>query len=96
MALAGGVGFAMTVVPEIPNPGAILFGEDQGRYVVTARDAELVMQAARDAGLLAIPIGTTGGDALTFDLVGRGGEQRVSLAELRVARESFFRDWMEG
>jgi phosphoribosylformylglycinamidine synthase len=35
MALSGNIGLDMTVVQEIPNPGAILFGEDQGRYVVT-------------------------------------------------------------
>src|SRR5206468_8576090 len=40
MALAGNTGLRMTVVPEIPNPGAILFGEDQGRYVVTTRDPD--------------------------------------------------------
>src|SRR5881398_2620523 len=38
MALAGSVGVHMTVVEQIPNPGAILFGEDQGRYLVTTRD----------------------------------------------------------
>jgi len=37
-----------------------------------------------------VPIGTTGGDRITFDLVGRGGEQSVSLAELRSAHEGFF------
>jgi phosphoribosylformylglycinamidine (FGAM) synthase-like enzyme len=32
----------------------------------------------------------TGGDSLAFDMVGRGGRQSVSLAELRKAHESFF------
>jgi phosphoribosylformylglycinamidine synthase II len=90
MALAGGMGLAMTVVPEIPNPQAILFGEDQGRYVVTTRDRDVVMLRARAVGVNAIPIGTTGGDALRFDLVGRGGVQTVSLADLRRAHEGFF------
>ena len=32
----------------------------------------------------------TGGDAITFDLVDRGGRQRVALADLRAAHEGFF------
>ncbi|MCL6683361.1 phosphoribosylformylglycinamidine synthase subunit PurL [Sphingomonas alba] len=90
MALAGNIGMTMTVVPQIPNPGAILFGEDQGRYVVTTNDADQVRQLANDAQLFAVPIGTTGGEALTFDLVERGGSQAVSLSDLRAASEGFF------
>jgi len=90
MALAGGIGMTMPVVPQIPNPAAILFGEDQGRYVVTTRDPDGVRAAANAAQLFAVPIGTTGGDALTFDLIDRGGPQSVSLAALRAAHEGFF------
>jgi phosphoribosylformylglycinamidine synthase subunit PurL len=90
MALAGDVGLHMTVVEQIPNPAAILFGEDQGRYVVTTRDPDAVRAAANTAQLFAVCIGTTGGDRITFDLVGRGGEQSVSLADLRAAHEAFF------
>ncbi|MDP9086318.1 MAG: phosphoribosylformylglycinamidine synthase subunit PurL, partial [Pseudomonadota bacterium] len=94
MALAGGIGHRMTVVPQIPNPAAILFGEDQGRFVVTTADPAAIRAAANAAQLFAVEIGTTGGDRLTFDLVDRGGEQSVSLAELRVANEGFFPNLM--
>jgi phosphoribosylformylglycinamidine synthase len=77
-------------VQEIPNPGAILFGEDQGRYVVTTRDPDRVRALANEAQLFAVPIGTTGGDALVFDLVERGGPKSVNLKELRAAHEGFF------
>jgi phosphoribosylformylglycinamidine synthase II len=90
MALASGIGITMPVVAEIPNPAAILFGEDQGRYVVTTRDPEKVRAIANAAQLFTVPIGTTGGDAIVFDLVGRGGRQSVSLADLRAANEGFF------
>jgi phosphoribosylformylglycinamidine synthase len=90
MALAGNIGMTMTVVPQIPNVGAILFGEDQGRYVVTTSDPDRVRSLANSAQLFAVPLGMTGGDALTFDLVGRGGSQSVSLADLRQAHEGFF------
>ena len=96
MALAGGIGMTMTVAPEIPNPGAILFGEDQGRYIVTTRDPGAVRAAANANQLFAVEIGTTGGDALTFDLVDRGGRQSASLAELRAAHEGFLPTLMSG
>ena len=96
MALAGNIGMTMTVVEQIPNPAAILFGEDQGRYVVTTRDPEVVRGIANAAQLFAVLIGTTGGDKLTFDLVGRGGKQSVSLADLRAAHEGFFPALMQG
>jgi phosphoribosylformylglycinamidine synthase len=90
MALAGDIGASVPVVPEIDNPGAILFGEDQGRYLVTTRDAEQVTSRVRAAALLAIPIGTTGGDAIIFDMIARGGPSSVRLQDLRSAHESFF------
>lgn len=90
MALAGNIGMTMTVVEQIPNPGAILFGEDQGRYVVATREADRVRAIANEAKLFAVPIGVTGGDALVFDLVGRGGRQSISLDALRSAHEDFF------
>jgi phosphoribosylformylglycinamidine synthase len=90
MALAGNIGMTMTIVAEIPNPGAILFGEDQGRYIVTTRDPERVRVIANEAEIFTVPIGTTGGNALIFDLVDRGGPQSVSLADLRAAHEGFF------
>ncbi len=95
MALAGGQGFKMTVVPQIANPAAILFGEDQGRYIVTTADAAPIVTRARSAGLIAIPIGTTGGDTVAFDLVDRGGIQSIPLAALRAAHEGAFPAMME-
>ena len=90
MTLAGDIGLNMTVVEQIPNPGAILFGEDQGRYVVTTKDEGAVRAAANAAKLFAVNIGTTGGRSLTFDLLSRGGKQSILLADLRAAHEGFF------
>jgi phosphoribosylformylglycinamidine synthase II len=90
MALAGNMGLEMTIVEQIPNPGAILFGEDQGRFIVTSSDEAQVRAAANAAGLFAVNIGTTGGDSLRFDLLSRGGVQSVSLTGLRAAHEGFF------
>jgi len=45
MALAGNIG-ARLVLPALPNPAAILFGEDQGRFIVTTRDVDSVVARA--------------------------------------------------
>jgi phosphoribosylformylglycinamidine synthase len=95
MALAGNIGMTMPVAPQIPNPCALLFGEDQGRYVVTSRDGAAVRARATAANLFSIPIGTTGGDTVTFDLIDRGGPQSVTLTDLRVAHEGFFSTLMD-
>ncbi|HXH00546.1 MAG TPA: phosphoribosylformylglycinamidine synthase subunit PurL [Sphingomicrobium sp.] len=94
MALAGDIGMTMTVVPQIPNPGAILFGEDQGRYVITTNDPETIVAAANAVQLFAIPIGITGGDSLIFDLVDRGGPSSEKLADMRRMHESFLPELM--
>ncbi len=90
MALAGNIGMTMTVVEQIGNPGAILFGEDQGRFVVTTSKADQVRELANSFQFSAVPIGRTGGPTLIFDMVGRGGPQSISLADLRSAHEGFF------
>jgi phosphoribosylformylglycinamidine synthase subunit PurL len=90
MALAGNIGVIVPVVPQIGNPAAILFGEDQGRYIVTTRDAATVRARAAEANIFSIPLGSTGGDAVGFDMIDRGGVQSIPLADLRAAHERFF------
>jgi phosphoribosylformylglycinamidine synthase len=72
---------------------AVLFGEDQARYVLTVSEkrAAAVISEARSAGVLARPIGVTGG----ADLVLPGGEA-VTVAQLRSAHETWFPRYMSG
>jgi phosphoribosylformylglycinamidine synthase len=83
MALAGGMG-ARVSLPTVANPAAVLFGEDQGRVLITTRDRDAVVARANAANIFAAPIGTTGGDAV------EGHGFTASLAELRAAHEGFF------
>src|SRR3984893_4344314 len=64
MAMASGIGAELEVAPFAAH--AFWFGEEQGRYVVTAAapTAEGIMARARAAGVPVRRIGTTGGDAL--------------------------------
>jgi phosphoribosylformylglycinamidine synthase len=83
MALAGSIGVTVTL-PTVANPAAIMFGEDQGRILVTTSDRDAVVARASAAGIFAAPIGTTGSDA-----VGGPGFS-ASLTDLRAASEGFF------
>jgi len=90
MALAANIGVTVPVVAEAPAPTGLLFGEDQGRYIVTTTNPEALRKRAEAAGVNAILIGVTGGDAVSFDLQGRGGVSSATLADLRRAHEGFF------
>jgi phosphoribosylformylglycinamidine synthase len=83
MALAVGIGVTITL-PNVPNPAAILFGEDQGRLLVTTTDPEAVKTAATAAKIFSAPIGQTGGKAVS----GPGFNARLS--DLHAAHEGFF------
>ncbi len=83
MALAGSVGVSLTL-PNVPNPAAILFGEDQGRILVTTTDPDSVVERARRANIFAAAIGETGGHSVA------GPGFSASLADLREGHEGFF------
>jgi len=89
MALAGRTGLTLAR-PDGAGPAhAFWFGEDQGRYLVAARDPGAVLKAADAADVAAVVLGRSGGDALTAD-----GCDPISLAELRRVHEAWLPDYM--
>ncbi|MYZ48070.1 phosphoribosylformylglycinamidine synthase subunit PurL [Propylenella binzhouense] len=90
MALAAGLG-AELAEPRGPAAAA-LFGEDQGRYLVTLRtdEAAPVLEAAAAAGVAACRIGRVSGRAEL-----RVGGEAVSLSDLRAAHEGWFPAFMD-
>jgi phosphoribosylformylglycinamidine synthase len=92
MAMAKGVGAKVAALPAGPAH-AVLFGEDQGRYLVTvpAGAAEALIAEAKAAGVPAQLIGQTGGADLALP-----GEAAVSIVALRKAHESWLPDYMAG
>jgi phosphoribosylformylglycinamidine synthase len=89
MALAGAIGARIEADVDGCPAAAMAFGEDQGRYIVTARDAAAILDQARRANRFVAAIGLTGGDAIVGRL-DHGPEWRVPLADLGAAHESFF------
>lgn len=90
MAMAGRRGAIVEALPAGPAH-AVLFGEDQGRYVlaVSPAAADRIVADARAAGIPIARLGTTGGDALALS-----GEQPVAIEALGRAHESWLPDYM--
>ncbi len=89
MAMAGGVGASIACPAGIP-PHAFLFGEDQARYLLATSAPEMVKRNAEKAGIPALILGRTGGDALTVD-----GANAISVAELRRINEAWLPAYMD-
>jgi phosphoribosylformylglycinamidine synthase len=86
MAMAGGIGAEIT--PERLDAG-YFFGEDQARYVLTTAAPDVVLAAAKTAGVPAVRLGTTGGAELTVK-----GAGAISTAELRRVNEAWLPAYM--
>ncbi len=86
MALSDGLGVELFPYEGKLPPFASWFGEDQGRYVVSAAPgmAEQIAERARLLGLPARIVGRVGGDALMHK-----GETALPLAELRAVHEGW-------
>ena len=93
MAMAGNVGAVLDAAPGALVPHGYWFGEDQARYVVTVRDADLlgVLSKLKAVEVPCVQIGRTGGDAIAI-----AGEQPVKIDALRHAFESWLPDYMAG
>jgi phosphoribosylformylglycinamidine synthase len=93
MVIAGGIGAAIDKSAVEGSAHAFFFGEDQGRYVVTARaeDSEALIAAARRAGVPALRLGTTGGRSLDLP-----DEPPLAIEMLSATFESWLPAFMDG
>jgi phosphoribosylformylglycinamidine synthase len=69
----------------------LLFGEDQGRYIIVTNAAETVESRAGAAHVPVRRIGVTGGDALEIS-----GQGAIAVAELKTAHEGWLPNYMAG
>jgi len=88
MAIASGIGASLDTAVDGPAH-SFWFGEDQARYVVTAKNAAEVEARAKKAGVPVTRLGTTGGDTLAIK-----GERALSVADLSKRFESWLPDYM--
>jgi phosphoribosylformylglycinamidine synthase len=89
MALAGDIGATIGATMDERSPTGMIFGEDQGRYLVTTTDPEAVSERAMATGCFGLPIGRTGGRTLRFAFDGAPLTE-IPLETLRRAHEGFF------
>ncbi|NDF12025.1 MAG: phosphoribosylformylglycinamidine synthase subunit PurL [Proteobacteria bacterium] len=80
MAMAGGIGAEL----DIALDAARAFGEDQGRYIITAKSdmAERILMRAPEEGVEVTVIGHTGGEGISLS------GKYISIAELKSAHEA--------
>ena len=90
MAIASGIG-AVLEPPSNLAAHAFWFGEDQARYIVTAKAAESVAQRAKAAAVPLARLGATGGAALTL-----AGERPLPVEDLKTRFEAWLPAYMAG
>ncbi len=90
MAMASRLGAVLEVPADIPAH-AFWFGEDQARYVITAKDADRVMQLANTAAVPIMRLGATGGRVLAF-----GDERPLPIGDLLKRFEEWLPTYMAG
>ena len=88
MALAGGIGLQIDLEDSDP---AVLFGEDQGRYVIAVDAGQTadILQIAEAAGIAAEAIARAGGETLTLP-----GGTPISVSELAAQHEAWLPNYM--
>ncbi|WP_375414705.1 phosphoribosylformylglycinamidine synthase subunit PurL [uncultured Bradyrhizobium sp.] len=93
MAIAGGIGAALDEAPDAIVPHAWWFGEDQGRYIVTVNEKDLlsVFTKLKAVEVPCVQIGLTGGNSLAI-----AGEGAMHVKALGHAFESWLPSYMSG
>ena len=91
MAMAGHIGAKLDAAPAATLSHAYWFGEDQARYIVTVKQADLlgVMTKLRAVEVPCVQIGLTGGDSIAI-----AGERAVHVEHLRSAHERWLPAYM--
>ncbi|MFZ3351557.1 MAG: phosphoribosylformylglycinamidine synthase subunit PurL [Xanthobacteraceae bacterium] len=90
MAMAGRIGAVLERSSQAPAH-AFWFGEDQARYVVTAKDADAIIGRAQAAGVPLARLGATGGKVLAI-----ANERPLPITDLVAQFETWLPAYMTG
>ncbi|MES2342182.1 MAG: phosphoribosylformylglycinamidine synthase subunit PurL [Pseudomonadota bacterium] len=88
MALASNVGITLELGSKLPDH-ALLFGEDQGRYLIATADPLPLLKAAHAAGVVGEVVGHADGQALAT-----AGIFSIALSDLRASHEGWMPAYM--
>ena len=91
MAMGSGIGAQIDLGSDLASEAGLLFGEDQGRYIIATSSPDDVTARAKAAGVPIRRIGTTGGDALAL-----ANGEAVAVAALKSANEAWLPGYMTG
>jgi phosphoribosylformylglycinamidine (FGAM) synthase-like enzyme len=93
MAIDGRVGAIIDCLPDAAPAHAILFGEDQGRYLLTATKAaaDALVVDAEAVGVPILRLGEAGGEALILPDIAP-----IPVADLVQAHEEWLPNYMAG
>ncbi|MDA7948845.1 MAG: phosphoribosylformylglycinamidine synthase subunit PurL, partial [Hyphomicrobiaceae bacterium] len=89
MALAGNIGVTLEPYEGALPYHAILFGEDQARYLVATDQPSKIAVGAEKAGIPCLKVGTAGGETISLP-----GETSVPLDRLRTLHEGWLPSYM--
>jgi phosphoribosylformylglycinamidine synthase II len=89
MAIARSIGAELQINSKLPL-FAHLFGEDQARYIITAKNAGAILAEAAKSGVSAQKIGTTGGSEVSVN------GKPVSIVEIKQQHERVLPEYMAG
>ncbi len=90
MAMASNIGAVLEAPSGVPAH-AFWFGEDQARYIVTARSSEPIAQRTKAAGVPFMRLGATGGRVLAV-----ADERPLPVDELKARFETWLPAYMAG
>ncbi len=87
--MGGGKGAEIILENSSIPAHAWLFGEDQGRYILSTSDPDAVMDKAMACGVNALRIGRVGGTDIKLS----NGES-VAVAKLKIRNENWLPEYM--
>ena len=89
MAMASGLGADINKLPTNLPLHAMLFAEDQARYVITTKFPQTILNKAEEAGVKAVKIGKVKGTKLHVE-----SKINIEVSELVTAHEKFLPEYM--
>ena len=83
-----GIGAALPTTNNQQLTAAFWFGEDQARYIITARNSHTILEQAKVSGVTAVILGKT--QSATLEFAG----QKIPVSDLKKAHESWLPRYM--